>query len=264
MATRTRVVWAEILAFGRTERNAFTRGARVHLVVAGAGALILAGAAVFAQIEDIPGSILTREPQVVLDGRIYVGALSNLGALVWMTAVVMALVGWASTDDHSERHMYLAGASIGAALMVDDFFLFHEFVAHRSSVLEKVLIFSYLVAIIVLVAAKWRTLGPTAVAGVTATLGFLGGSVVLDAFLNSLDQLFENGLKFLGICMWATTWTLRARPWRFRSSTPQDHAPHHEVDVRDHAGVHRPVPEPLDLTDSIGVAGHEGAPVVRD
>ena len=105
MTTGARAMWAAMLAFGRSERDALTRGARVHLIVAGVGAFVLAGAAVFAQIEDIPGSALTREPQIFLDGKIYIGALSNLGALVWMAAVMIALVGWATTDDRSEQHI---------------------------------------------------------------------------------------------------------------------------------------------------------------
>ena len=114
--------------------------------------------------------------------------------------------------------MFLAGAAIGAVLLIDDFFLVHDWVHTHSRVLERGLLFSYFVAIGALILFFWRTMGALAVAGVLAALGLMAGSAALDVLLNDIDQLLEDGMKFLGICTWATVWVMRARPWQFRPS----------------------------------------------
>ena len=57
-----------------------------------AAVLVLPRGYAFARAVGVDGSFLTREPQVALDGKLYAGAISNLGALVWMLAAVMAFV----------------------------------------------------------------------------------------------------------------------------------------------------------------------------
>ncbi|MCP4967692.1 MAG: hypothetical protein GY926_20970 [bacterium] len=44
--------------------------------------------------------------------------------------------------------------------------------------------------------------GPAGVAGVLASLGLLAISAGIDVLFNDLDQLIEDGFKFLGICAW--------------------------------------------------------------
>ncbi|MCP3854264.1 MAG: hypothetical protein GY745_16350 [Actinomycetia bacterium] len=192
------------------------RGVLVHVGALIAGLIVLLATLIFSRVVGVDGSFLTREPQVALDGKLYAGALSNLGAVIWMLAAVFAFVGWMTASDIDERRMFLAGGVIGSVLLADDFFLLHDWVSGRSQLVEYVMIGSYLVAVVVLVAVYRWQLGWLASAGIVLTLTLLGMSIVLDVFVNDLDQIVEDGFKFLGICTWAATWTLRAHPWTFR------------------------------------------------
>ena len=209
--------WRAVVALIRQD-DELSRGLGVHLIVLFMAGLVLVGAGVLVITLDISGGTFTREPQITLDGPYYVGALSNLGALVWMVGVVLAVVGWTMSSEPVERRMFLAGAAVGLVLLIDDFFLVHDWVLTQSQLLDQGLIFSYLLAVVALVLIFWRTMGALAVVGVLATLGLLVGSAALDFFFNDLDQLLEDGMKFLGICTWATVWVLRSRPWQFRPS----------------------------------------------
>lgn len=199
------------------DRAEFNRGVRIHLMVLAASGLLLAAAGVFTIVADISGGTLTREPQITLGGAVYTGAISNLGALIWMVGVVMAAVGWSTSTGRAERSMFLSGAVVGLVFLVDDFFLVHDWVEiNRDGPLVETLLASYFLAAVIMVAVHRRTLGPLSVAGLVVALGLLALSGLFDAFFNSLDQLVEDGFKFAGICTWATVWTLRAQPWKLR------------------------------------------------
>ena len=194
------------------------RGVRVHVAVLVLGLAVLGLAAAFVQVKGISGDNLSREPQVVLDGKLWVGALSNLGPLVWMAGATFAAIGWMTTSDRQEQRMFGVATVLGAALLIDDFFLFHDWVGYHSKLLERGIVVGYLVGMVGLLVLFWRTMGSLSSAGILVTLGLLALSVALDELFNSLDQLFEDGAKFLGICTWTTIWVLRARPWALRAS----------------------------------------------
>ena len=56
-------------------------GIRIHVWSGLAAGLVLIVGAVFVKAKDgVGGAALTREPQVTLDGPLWTGAISNLGA----------------------------------------------------------------------------------------------------------------------------------------------------------------------------------------
>ncbi len=189
---------------------------RIHVMVVGAGLVLLGTVAILASALGVEGSTLTREPQITLNGALYTGALSNLGALVWMVAVSMAVVGVLASTGRRDQLMFGLGALLGLALLVDDFFLVHDWLKTVTRVLERGLLASYFPAILALAWFYRRELGRAGVVGLLISLGFLGLSASMDLLLNDLDQIAEDGLKFLGICTWTTTWIVRLRPWELR------------------------------------------------
>lgn len=192
------------------------------LVAAVVGAVaVVAAIGLLAAVVDVPNEDLTREPQVVLEGSAYVGALSNLGVLVFAVAAVAA--GLAATVVRGrERGMFGAAAAVSALMLLDDLFLLHDVVYPRLGVPEAVVQAAYLLAIAAIVFLYRSEMGMVAVAGVVVTLGAWAASVGMDTFLNNhplnLDQLVEDGAKFVGIAVWAAVWaglahvTLRGRP----------------------------------------------------
>ncbi len=212
---KLRQLWQEFADYVRADRD-LAGSLVVYGVVTALAVGVLVLGAIFAFVVDIPGSVLTREPQVTLGGAFYTGALSNLGALVWMVGVTMSMVGWSMASDRAMRHTFLAGGLVGAVLLFDDFFLFHDWVRLYSRFLDRFVLFVYLLMVIGLILRFWRTMGPVTTFGVVGTLGMLALSAAFDLLFNDLDQLIEDGFKFVGICLWSTSWTLLARPWRAR------------------------------------------------
>ena len=112
--------------------------------------------------------------------------------------------------------MFLVGAGVGLVLLIDDFFLIHDWLNMHNRPIERGLIAGYFLSIVVLIVRLHVPLGPLAVAGLATALGLLGLSAIIDLMFNDLDQLVEDGAKFIGICTWSATWVLQAEPWRFR------------------------------------------------
>lgn len=182
---------------------------RTGMVAACVGLLAVIGTGVLAQIAGVSNEALTREPQIVLDGAWYIGALSNLGAIVWAVAAVSAALT-ATVTRGRERTMFAAAGVYSTFLMADDLFLLHDAVYPRIGLGESVVQAAYLVVLVLITVRFRREMGPVAVGGVILTLGFWGASVGMDTLFNNaavnLDQLVEDGLKFLGIVVWASVW----------------------------------------------------------
>ncbi len=195
------------------------RSLRWSTVAALIGLAVLVVAGLFAKAEGVPNGVLTREPQVVLDGAYYTGIVSNIGALVWMVGVTVCAVGVASTVPGPRRTLFVAGCASTLVLLIDDFFLVHDAIDRDiSGPADKL----FLAALFVLAAAvPWfgrRELGVDGVVGLLAGLGFFALSGAIDTLAPSFNVLVEDGAKFLGICLWSTTWVLQLRALELRPS----------------------------------------------
>ena len=178
-----------------------------------AGALVVAATWLFAEIADVSPEALTREPQVVLDGPFYVGAFSNLGAITFAIPAVACLLA-ASLLQGPRRRLLAAVGALSAFLLTDDLFLLHDAVFPRVGIPETVVQAGYLLAIGVIVLVFREELGLHLIAAVVLTLGWWALSVFMDSFLNNhplnVDQLVEDGAKFVGIMVWSAAWTTYA------------------------------------------------------
>ena len=145
----------------------------------------------------------------MLEGAWYIGALSNLGAIVWAVAAVSAALT-ATVVRGRERAMFGAAGAFSFLLLADDLFLLHDAVFPKVGLSESIVQAVYLVVLAFITVRYRHEMGLVAVAGVALTLGFWGASVGMDTFFNNaavnLDQLVEDGLKFLGIVVWAAVW----------------------------------------------------------
>ena len=192
--------------FGSPEARLQLRVGTVAVLV---GLLAVAGTGVLARLAGVSNEALTREPQAVLEGAWYIGALSNLGAIVWAVAAVSAALT-ATVVHGRERTMFAAAGAFSSLLLADDLFLLHDAVFPKVGLSESIVQAAYLVVLVVITAKYRREMGLVAVGGVALTLGFWGASVGMDTLFNNaavnLDQLVEDGLKFLGIVVWAAVW----------------------------------------------------------
>lgn len=173
------------------------------------GILLVIATGVFAQLAGVSNESLTREPQVVLDGPAYVGAMSNLGVLAFSLAAVSSGLA-ATVVTGRERAMFVSAAVVTSLMMFDDLYLLHDVVYPRAGIPEIAVEFAYLVVIGAIVLRHRGELGAMGLVGVTLTVGLWAFSVFMDTFLNNhelnLDQLVEDGAKFVGIVVWGALW----------------------------------------------------------
>ncbi len=186
---------------------------RVLIVAMTIGLLGVACTGILAVLLDKDPDMFTREPQIALEGPWYVGSLSNMGAVFWCVATVASGLTATVLSGRLQR-MFAAVGVLSAALLFDDLFLLHDAVYPKLGINETMVQAIYLLAIVVIVLRFRAEMGNLVIAGVVLTLGWWGVSVFLDTFFNdhaiNLDQLSEDGAKFIGIVVWAGTWTALA------------------------------------------------------
>ena len=183
---------------------------RILALATALGVVVVAGTWLFAEVADVSPEMLTREPQIALDGAFYVGAFSNLGAITFAIPAVACLFAASLLAGRRQRLLAAVGA-LSAFLLADDLFLLHDAVFPRVGIPETLVQAGYLLAIGVIVLVYREELGLFLIAGVVLTLAWWALSVFMDTFLNNhalnLVQLVEDGAKFVGIVVWSAAWT---------------------------------------------------------
>jgi hypothetical protein len=142
------------------------------------------------------------------------GFVSNLGMLLWCASasvcVFAAVVLWKEEPTRTSRFL-LWSAVLSTYLLLDDLFMFHDYLAERYLGLSEVVVFAALgVAVIAYVYAFRRDISRTHFGMLTLAVSFLVASVFLDHFV--VDRFpagyglyfAEDGTKWLGIAAWCS------------------------------------------------------------
>lgn len=182
-------------------------------------------AAVGAQPWIDPADLL-RDPLAVAELRqpecckVYYGAVSNLGVLVWMGGAAICLFAAAVVQAQGARAqaaVFLAAAGLLTGfLAIDDLFLVHENVLPALGVSEPVTYGAYGLLGLVYLAISWREILRHNVVLLFVGVALLGTSVVIDWMFHSehpMRILLEDGAKLTGICAWVgfhviAAWTI--------------------------------------------------------
>jgi hypothetical protein len=163
----------------------------------------------------VPVAYLVRDPLVVANqaGKccsFYYGAVSNLGVVLWIAAAAVclftALIAHAAQAERSRTLFFLAAGLFTLWLGLDDFFLIHDDVLPHFGVPETVTYAAYAAMAAAYLAASWRLILAGRPFLFLAAGSALAASMGLDAFVHSeapLAIMAEDGLKFLGIALWA-------------------------------------------------------------
>ena len=135
--------------------------------------------------------------------------MSNLGVLAFGVAAVAAGLT-ATVVTGRERGMFASVAVVTSLMMLDDLYLLHDAVYPKVGIPETAVQVAYLLAIGAIVLRYRAELGPVGLLGVGLTLGFWALSIGMDSFFNNhalnVEQLVEDGAKFVGIVVWAALW----------------------------------------------------------
>lgn len=157
----------------------------------------------------IPFGDLSRDPVAILDGKVYIGALSNVGFLLWgataaITLFSVAVVGSRALGKERFRFLLVAGL-FTSWLLFDDMFLFHERLAPvHLGLREKYVLLPYLLFTLMFFLGSWRVIFKTDFLLLMMACGCFFISLVFDRVHVSIlfEHLLEDGPKFMGIVFW--------------------------------------------------------------
>ena len=158
---------------------------------------------------------LTRDPVSIARIPVYSGFISNLGIILWVTAIVICLFTAFlvySADGYTKTVQFLLAASLlTTVLMVDDLFLLHEIALPRLGISEKLLYLIYGGLLAFGIINFREILLKSDYLFALVALGFFGLSLSVDFLQEYISQfsryqnlryLFEDSGKFLGIIGW--------------------------------------------------------------
>src|SRR5690606_6340162 len=167
--------------------------------------LLLAFAYFFSIKFKIPLEAMTADPMSTFDSHPFTGLISNVGVLLWCTTASICF--WSGfflmkKQIKKEGLFLISNGVITTSLLLDGFFMMHEYIFHTLQLLFYAI---YFIGIIWYCYYFIKLIFKTEFIILGLAFVFLGGSVFVDViFPNVGFQYFvEDGLKFLGISTWA-------------------------------------------------------------
>lgn len=166
-----------------------------------------------ATLTGIPASNFTRDTVAIVKVNPSVGILSNIGILLWSATVgICAFTTYSlrSTENNKSYYFLLFSTFISFYLMVDDFFLVHDYIAPKFFGIGEKTIFSLLGIILLgyLVSFK-EIIYQTNFTILFIALSFFSISMVTDTIFTSWmsglgdnKYYIEDGSKWIGIVFW--------------------------------------------------------------
>lgn len=183
------------------------------LVCYGAAIVLLGVVALVAAATGTAPSQFTRDPAVLLNASPLLGLISYVGILLWTATAAVAL--FTATilrrrGDDRTRWMFLGAAGLLTLwLLLDDLFLFHEWLFPVVVGLRTRIVFAVYIALCGLFLVRYRRLivEQTNYLALAAALALFAASVGVDVLPEAWfrwDFLFliEDGAKLLGITGW--------------------------------------------------------------
>ena len=178
-------------------------------------ALLVYGLAIsLSAMAGIEGILVIRDLAQTCDSPLGVGLISNLGYLFWISTAAIALFAAYAIPTYSQhklKDMLLCGGWFSFILCIDDMFLLHDRYIGQTFLYVVYAIFAFLIVF------KFRNQllkNGGEIFILAATL--LAFSVLTDKFQRDIVditpinyaslQLFEEGVKFLGITTWLYFW----------------------------------------------------------
>ena len=162
----------------------------------------------------IKGILVIRDLAQTCDSPLGVGLISNLGYLLWIATAAIALFTAYATptyNQHKLKDLLLCGGWFSFILCIDDMFLLHDRYIGQTFLYVVYAIFAFLI-VFKFQDQLLKNSGEIFI--LAATL--LAFSVLTDKFQRNIDdimpikyetiQLFEEGVKFLGITTWLYFW----------------------------------------------------------
>jgi hypothetical protein len=178
-------------------------------------AAVLVGVAVAKIYLHVPLDQMTRDPASIAGIHPFAGILSSLGVLLWSSAAAVCLfssvVVRAQPRSSGARFLLYSGL-VTVGLLLDDFFLFHDFLAPQQLGLREKFVYAlWIGAALAYLYAFRRDILQTEYTVLGLALVFFTISVAADVVgqrwltqLGDWENLLEDGMKFLGVSAWCS------------------------------------------------------------
>ena len=176
--------------------------------------IVYALAIILSAMAGIKEILVIRDLAQTCDSALGIGLISNLGYLLWMATAAIALFtayGTPTNSQHKLKELLLCGGWFSFILCIDDMFLLHDRYIGQTFLYVVYAIFAFL---IVFRFREQLIKNGGEIFILAATL--LAFSVLTDKFQRDLVdilpvkyetiQIFEEGVKFLGISSWFYFW----------------------------------------------------------
>lgn len=213
------------------EKPRFKNILRALSVAALPGLVIYVLAISLSAMAGIKGILVIRDLAQTCDSPLGVGLISNLGYLLWIATAAIALFTAYATptyNQHKLKDLLLCGGWFSFILCIDDMFLLHDRYIGQTFLYVVYAIFAFLIVF------KFRDQllkNGGEIFILAATL--LAFSVLTDKFQRDIAdiipikyetiQLFEEGVKFLGITTWLYFWWSASSKFIRKAVVHQNH-----------------------------------------
>lgn len=156
----------------------------------------------------VPMPHLFRDPVEVMKAPLYLGVAQKIGFVLWCFSAAICLFSFVvlRNDLHNREwsYFFLCSGLITSVLLIDDYFLMHEFLTRYSQIAEKVILSLYGIIVALYLIRFSKTLLNTEYLLLLIAFGFFGFSIMIDLELVYFPggTFAEDGTKLFGIANW--------------------------------------------------------------
>lgn len=162
----------------------------------------------------IKGILVIRDLAQTCDSALGIGLISNLGYLLWIATASIALFtayGTPTNSQHKLKELLLCGGWFSFILCIDDMFLLHDRYIGQTFLYVVYAIFAFLIVFrfrdqLIRNGGEIFILAATLLAFSILTDKFQRDIVDILPVKYETTQIFEEGVKFLGISSWFYFW----------------------------------------------------------
>lgn len=162
----------------------------------------------------IKGILVIRDLAQTCDSALGIGLISNLGYLLWIATSAIALFtayGTPTNSQHKLKELLLCGGWFSFILCIDDMFLLHDRYIGQTFLYVVYAIFAFLIVFrfrdqLIKNGGEIFILAATLLAFSILTDKFQRDIVDILPVKYETTQIFEEGVKFLGISSWFYFW----------------------------------------------------------
>ena len=162
----------------------------------------------------IKGILVIRDLAQTCDSALGIGLISNLGYLLWIAPASIALFtayGTPTNSQHKLKELLLCGGWFSFILCIDDMFLLHDRYIGQTFLYVVYAIFAFLIVFrfrdqLIKNGGEIFILAATLLAFSILTDKFQHDIVDILPVKYETTQIFEEGVKFLGISSWFYFW----------------------------------------------------------